>query len=265
MIADLDDLVHVIARQPVRIRQSVGSTKAVGYGVDPIDGLRLAALETAAHRVGPFRLDTYNPTVGIQPPDRIRNTRDETAAADWYDQRIELIDLFDNFEAKRTGTESNMLPLERMHKEAALLAPYSLSPFEGFMRITGDDNLGTIRPATRNTIGIGRRDHDNLCVRAGNFRSIRRCDRMITRANRRHSGAPLFMRQGAERHQGTASLERAGVLEELELAVNAGVSAEFRLQSRAADDGRPDDSASEPASRRANFVDSRCAMCHKSA
>jgi hypothetical protein len=125
-----------------------------------------------------------------------------------------------------------------MHKEAAFPFLNVLRHFECAVNIIGQHDFRTEMATSFNPQRIGVHDHDHFGARTGRTRCERGSDSVITGADCRYAGLSLFLVEPQHDRQCTSWFERAGYLEEFELAVNLEVGAHVILERTAVDHRR---------------------------
>jgi hypothetical protein len=143
------------------------------------------------HRVSTLRLDSNDLALWPELFDGICDSSDEATSSHRDDQRIKVITLLANFEPDRSGTQGDWQPFERVNEEPAFLSLDGFRYFESPMNIVYKNNLSAIRSTSFDTRRVRSADHDHFCVSANRLRRERRCDCVISRAHRCHTGLLL--------------------------------------------------------------------------
>ncbi len=209
------------------------------------------------HRIRSVRFDTDDLDVRTQLLDRVRHASNQAAAAYWDDNRVEFVALFADLESNGAGSGSDVGPLERMYKEPAFFFLDTVRNLECLMDIAREYQVCAIRAACIDPRRISGTDHHDL--RGGTDRVGResRRDSMIAGADSRYAGLALGRRQLGNDCQRSTRFERAGVLQEFQLADNPGPGSGKRLERSATHYRRADHSIVQPFLQRSDHIDRR--------
>jgi hypothetical protein len=113
------------------------------------------------------------------------------------------------------------------------------------MNVIGHHQLCPELPASLYPRRIGRVDHHDPGARAGRMRGVRRRNRVIARADCRHTCRKLFWRQTAYYRKRAARLEGTRVLQELQFRQDPGIATRKFLECAASQYWRADDSGTQ--------------------
>src|SRR5581483_2698064 len=113
---------------------------AIRDGLDAIERHRVSVVQTAAHRGRAARLDAVDANLRIGLLDRDEQSRNEAAAADRHDHRVQIRDLLEQLQAYGSLPGGDKLAVERMDEQQSALALELASFLEGFHAVRAEEH-----------------------------------------------------------------------------------------------------------------------------
>src|SRR6185295_5007093 len=220
LVADRDHVVDVLANDRERSLRGTAHRDAVRDGRRRALGDASRA-ERLSERRCAVRLHADDSQAWLPLRRRERDARDEPAAADRHDERVELVRVLEHLERHGALTGDDVVVIERMHVRASALARDLERDRVRFVVATVREH--GLRAAALDSGELGERytlgEHDGH-RRANKLRGERDALPVVPGGCGHDTGGALCRIETRERVQRTADLEGASALEVLELEIH---------------------------------------------
>ena len=228
VVVDEDDVVNKF----LDVRKRTGACnrcgKSIGDGVDAVETNRRVLLERARHGGCANGFDTNDARGRAQRFDGGGNAGDETAAADRYNDDVDIGQILDDLETNRALTGHDKRILVRMHECEAALFAQLLHLLERLEHVAVQDDFSAVASAGID-FGLRRvRRHDNRAGNSFSSGAVGEGLRMIAGGDADHAARFFLRAQMMQAVEDTARLEGAGFLKAfgLEIHITAGAGGE---------------------------------------
>ena len=212
----------MLPRQRQRLRHRHRRAEAVGDRRHALQRLGLARPEASRQAVGALGFHPDDDRLGAHRLDRRRHAADQPAAADRQHDHVKRRAVLDHLGAAACRTIGHVGVVEGMQHRPHLVARNGLEKRHRRHHVGNQHHLRPQRAAALDAERVGRLRHHHLRMHAAGLRRPGGGKREIAAGKADDAVAPRLVAQPVDSEKRSARLERAGMLEQLQLHVKLG-------------------------------------------